>query len=192
MGLMRPTSGSASIVGVVVPRGAVRVKAVVGYLPGELPRSGDMRGGQVLSLLAGLRGGVSPADIRALAKRLGLDMSRRYREYSHGNRQKLAVVAALMGKPRLLILDEPTSGLDPLVQQEFYRLIAQARGAGATVLISSHLLAAVQHTCSRLGIIRDGRLIRDGDLQEIHSMRMHRVTISFEGELDADTLNGIQ
>ena len=192
MGLIRPTSGSASIFGVDVTRDPVRVKAMVGYLPGELPQFGDMRGGQVLSLLAGLRGGVSPADIRALAKRLGLDMSRRYREYSHGNRQKLAVVAALMGKPRLLILDEPTSGLDPLVQQEFYRLIAEARGAGATVFISSHVFAEVEHTCSRVGIIRDGRLIRDGDLQEIHSMRMHRVTISFEGELDADTLNGIQ
>ncbi|HXA41301.1 MAG TPA: ATP-binding cassette domain-containing protein [Candidatus Solibacter sp.] len=192
MGLIRPTSGSATIFGVDVTRDPVRVKAMVGYLPGELAQFGDMRGGQVLSLLAGLRGGVSAADIRTLAKRLGLDLSRHYREYSRGNKQKLAVVAALMAKPRVLILDEPTSGLDPLVQQEFYRLIAEAREAGATVFMSSHVFAEVEHTCSRVGIIRDGRLIRDGDLQEIHSMRVHRVTISFEGDLDADALNRIQ
>jgi ABC-2 type transport system ATP-binding protein len=192
MGLLRPTYGSARIFGVDVSRDPVRVKGMVGYLPGELAQFGDMRGGQVLSLLAGLRGGVSTAYIKALSQRLGLDLSGRYRAYSRGNKQKLAVVAALMARPRLLILDEPTSGLDPIVQQEFYKLIVEAREAGTTVFMSSHLFAEVEHTCTRIGIIRAGRLVRDGGLEEIHSMRVHRVTISFEGELDGDRLNDVE
>ena len=190
MGLIHPTSGSAKVFGIDVAAHPVRVKQRVGYLPGELAQFGSMRGGQVLTLLAGLRGGVSGQTVKTLAERLDLDLSRHYRDYSRGNKQKLGLVAALMPMPQLLILDEPTAGLDPLVQQEFYKIIHEYRQAETTVFMSSHVFAEVEHTCSRVGIIRAGRLIKEGDLREIHSIRVHRVSVSFEGELDPQMLAG--
>src|SRR6266508_934079 len=112
----------------------------------------------------------------------GLDLGRRFREYSSGNKQKLAIVLAFMHKPDLLILDEPTSGLDPLNQQEFYTLLRQARDDGATVFLSSHVLSEVQRVCDRVGIIRDGRLITLSELDELRRIQLHRVEIDFGDE----------
>ena len=91
----------------------------------------------------------------ALAVRLDLDLGRKYREYSHGNKQKLALVLAFMHRPLLVILDEPTTGLDPLVQQEFYGIVRDARAAGSTIFVSSHVLSEVEHICDRVGIVHD-------------------------------------
>jgi ABC-2 type transport system ATP-binding protein len=186
MGLVLPTRGQADIFGLDCRRRAVEVKRIVGYLPGELPQFGGLRGREVVSFLAGLRGSVDRGRIAELAERLDLDLSRRYREYSRGNKQKLGIVLAFMHRPRLLILDEPTSGLDPLNQQEFYRLVREARSSGSAVFLSSHVLSEVEHVCDRVGIIRSGRLVRIARLDELHHLRVHRVEVEFAGSPPVD------
>src|SRR5438132_1583188 len=158
MGLIRPTAGSAHIFGLDCIRDYVEVKKKVGYVPGEMPQFGSLRGSEVVAYLGGMRGGADVRLVRGLAERFNLDLSRRYREYSSGNKQKLGIVLAFMHRPQLLILDEPTSGLDPLIQQEFYALLNEAREGGATVFLSSHILSEVERACDRVGIVRAGRL----------------------------------
>jgi ABC-2 type transport system ATP-binding protein len=182
MGLIRPSRGSATIFGLDCERDAVAVKRRVGYVPGETPQFGGWRGSEIVAYVAGLRGDVADAVVAGLAKRLDLDLGRRYREYSHGNRQKLLLVLAFMHRPPLLILDEPTGGLDPLHQQVFYELVHEAREAGTTVFLSSHVLSEVEHVCDRVGIVRDGGLVRVGTLAELTGVRVRRIEISFSGE----------
>ena len=179
MGLIRPTAGSAQVFGLDCLRDAVEVKRRVGYIPGEMPQFGSLRGREVVAYLGGMRGGVDPRVVRAIAERFNLDLSRRYREYSSGNKRKLGIVLAFMHKPQLLILDEPTGGLDPLNQQEFYNLLRETRDSGATVFLSSHILSEVEHVCDRVGIIRSGRLVKVAELDELHRIRLHRVEIAF-------------
>src|SRR3982074_66913 len=147
MGLIHATRGGARIFVLDCDRDGVAVKRKVGYCPGELPQFGGWRGSEVVAYVAGLRGDVKDSAITALATRLDLDLGRKYREYSHGNKQKLALMLAFMHQPALVILDEPTTGLDPLVQQEFYGIVRDARTGGATIFISSHVLSAGQHGC---------------------------------------------
>jgi ABC-2 type transport system ATP-binding protein len=131
--------------------------------------------GYVVGLLAGLRGGVDPARIARLAERLDLDLDRRYQSLSHGNKQKVHLVQAFMHSPAVLVLDEPTLGLDPLIQREFRALVAEAVGGGATVLLSSHVLGEVELICDRIGLIRDGHLLRVGSMDQLRTVRAHRV-----------------
>lgn len=181
MGAIHPTSGRAEVFGIDCWRAAVQTKRSIGYLPGELPQFGSLRGSQVVTSLARLREGVDPDRVARLATRLDLDLGRRCREYSRGNKQKLGLVLAFMHEPRLLILDEPTAGLDPLNQQEFYRMVSEASDRGATVFLSSHVLSEVDHVCSRVGIIRSGRLVQVAGLADLHHIRFHRVEIEFAG-----------
>ena len=182
MALIRPTGGRAEIFGLDCQAQDVEVKRKVGYVPGELPAFGGLRGREIIAYLAAMGGGVDEGCVKRLADRLQLDLSQRFREYSSGNKQKLLNVLALMHRPELLILDEPTTGLDPLNQQEFYALVREARAAGATVFLSSHILSEVEHICDRVGIIRAGRLIKVASLEELHRIRTHRVEIEFAGE----------
>ncbi|HEV2033484.1 MAG TPA: ABC transporter ATP-binding protein [Candidatus Dormibacteraeota bacterium] len=179
MGMIQPTGGSAQIFGLDCQRDSVAVKRKVGYLPGDMPQFGSLRGKEVVAYLGGLRGGADPQTVRSIAERFDLDLGRRFREYSSGNKQKLGIVLAFMHKPDLLILDEPTSGLDPLNQQEFYTLLREARDGGATVFLSSHILSEVEHVCDRVGIIRSGKLVKVAQLEELHRIRVHRVEIEF-------------
>ena len=179
MGLVRPTMGSAHVFGLDCLHDSVAVKRKVGFVPGDMPQFGSLRGSEVVAHLGAIRGGVDLKVVRSLAERFGLDLSRRYREYSTGNKQKLGIVIAFMHRPPLFILDEPTSGLDPLNQQEFYRLLAEARGGGATVFLSSHILSEVEHACDRVGIIRSGRMVRIADMDELHRIRFHHVELEF-------------
>ncbi len=179
MGMIRPTSGSAFVFGIDCMRDAVDVKRRVGYLPGDIPQFGGLRGKEVVAYLAGMRGGVDSRRVSSLCERFDLDLGRRFREYSSGNKQKLGIVLAFMHAPDLLILDEPTSGLDPLNQQEFYRLLREERERGATIFLSSHVLSEVEHVCDRVGIIRAGRLVRVANLSELHRIRFHRVELEF-------------
>jgi ABC-2 type transport system ATP-binding protein len=179
MGLIQPTLGSAHIFGLDCRRDSVAVKRRVGYLPGDMPQFGSLRGKEVIAYLGGLRGGADPEIVRNIAERFDLDLGRRFREYSNGNKKKLGIVLAFMHKPALLILDEPTGGLDPLNQQEFYKLLWEARDAGATIFLSSHILSEVEHVCDRVGIIRSGRLVKVADLDEIHRIRLHRLELEF-------------
>src|SRR6267378_4823067 len=159
MGMIRPTGGAAHIFGLDCRRDSVAVKRKVGYLPGDIPQFGSLRGKEVVAYLGGIRGGVDQKTVRSIAERFDLDLGRRFREYSSGNKQKLGILIAFMHRPELLILDEPTRGLDPLTQQEFYALLLEARDGGATVFLSSHILSEVEHVCDRVGILRAGRLV---------------------------------
>jgi ABC-2 type transport system ATP-binding protein len=188
MGLAYPTRGRASIFGLDCHRQAVEVKRHIGYVPGEPPQFGALRGREIIAYLGAMAGGVDQASVRELSERLGFDASRRYREYSSGNKKKLLLVIAFMHRPRLLVLDEPTSGLDPLNQQEFYAMVREAREAGATVFLSSHVLSEVEHVCDQVGIIRAGRLVRVASLEDLHEIRMHRVEIEFAGDVPVDRI----
>ena len=179
MGLIHATKGRATILGLDTDRDAVPLKHKIGYVPGELPQFGGWRGSEIVAYIAGLRGDMSDREVEAVAKRLDLDLGRKYREYSHGNKQKLALLLAFAPQPALLILDEPTSGLDPLHQQEFYGLVRDARAREATIFISSHVLSEVEHVCDRVGIVREGHLVTVGQLDELAGMRAHRVEIEF-------------
>jgi ABC-2 type transport system ATP-binding protein len=179
MGMIRPTLGSAHILGLDCLRDSVEVKRKVGYMPGDMPQLGSLRGREVVAYLGGMRGTIDPGLVRKIAERFDLDLGRRFREYSSGNKKKLGIVLAFMHRPELLILDEPTGGLDPLNQQEFYRLVDETRDAGATIFLSSHILSEVEHVCDRVGIIRSGRLVKVAELDEIHNIRVHRVELEF-------------
>ena len=181
MGLLHANNGSATIGGLDCWKEARQVKELVGYLPGEFTFDPALRGAQILSYLGHLRGDVDQRVVRGLVERLDFDPGRRFREYSHGNKQKVGLVQAFMHKPRLLILDEPTSGLDPLNQQEFYRMVAEVRAEGRTVFLSSHILPEVEHTCDRVAIIREGRLVKIDHVSSLKEIHRYDVEITFAG-----------
>src|SRR6266536_434888 len=138
MGLIHATRGSASILGLDSMTQAVEVKRLVGFMPGELPQFGGLRGRDIVGHFGALRGGVDQSHVKEITERFDLDLGLKFRQYSTGNKRKLAIVLAFMHRPKVLILDEPSSGLDPLNQQEFFRLVHEARVGGATVFLSSH------------------------------------------------------
>jgi ABC-2 type transport system ATP-binding protein len=179
MGLLRPTSGSATIAGLDCWSQAAQVKRLVGYLPGETSFDPSLTGAQTLAYLGHLRGGVDRRFVAELAERLELDLGRRFRHYSHGNKQKVGLVQAFMHRPRLLVLDEPTQSLDPLNQQEFYQMIREVEAEGRTVLLSSHILPEVERTCSRVAIIREGRLVEVDQVRNLTRLRQQEVAIRF-------------
>jgi ABC-2 type transport system ATP-binding protein len=191
MGMCHATRGAATIFGLDADRDAVAVKKRVGYVPGELPQFGGWRGAEIVAYIAGLRGDLDDAEVAAVAKRMDLDLGRKYREYSHGNKQKLALLLGFAPRPALLILDEPTSGLDPLHQQEFYGLVRDARARGTTIFISSHVLSEVEQICDRVGIVREGHLATVGTLDELTGIRAHRVRIEFADAPPAERLRGL-
>jgi ABC-2 type transport system ATP-binding protein len=186
MGLLRPTSGSAHIAGLDVWAQSTEVKRLVGYLPGEFNVDPTMTGAQVIEYLGNLSGGVDQAYVTQLVKRLEFDPGKRFREYSRGNKQKVGLIQAFMHRPRLLILDEPTGGLDPLNQQEFYTLVAEAQAGGSTIFLSSHILPEVEHTCDRVGIIREGQLVKIDHVSTLKEIRHHVVEVGFAGRAAAD------
>jgi len=176
---LRPTSGRARIFGIETTADPVAIHRRTGYLPGEFTLYDRLTGGQTIEYFGNLRGGVDPAYRASLIERLDLDPSRRFKEYSKGNKQKLGLVVAFQHRPELLILDEPTSGLDPLVQQAFYALLAEAQAEGRTVFLSSHVLSEVERTCDRVAIVRDGRLVRTGRVDTLRDLAHHQVELRF-------------
>lgn len=191
MGLIRSDRGSAHLLGLDAWRDSIAIKRRVGYLPGELPQFPRVRASHLITLMAGLRGGVQPARIAELAGRLDIDLGQKYEDLSHGNKQKVGLIQAFMHRPDLIILDEPTLGLDPLMQREFWRLVQEASSAGATVLLSSHVLAEVELGCHRMGLIRGGRLLRVGSLEELRTTRVHRIDAIVHDHPDAADLSRI-
>lgn len=186
MGLLRPTSGSARIGGLDCWRDSTRVKRLVGYLPGEWTFDAGMTGVQILHYLGNLRGGVDRDELRRLIERLEFDPSKRFREYSHGSKQKIGLIQAFMHRPSLLILDEPTAGLDPLNQQEFYTMVEEVCAEGRTIFLSSHILAEAERTCDRVGIIREGELVTVDRIANLREIRSHTMTISFGAPASPD------
>ena len=179
--LIRPSSGKAFVFGIESSVDPIAIHRRVGYVPGEFTLYDRLTGGQTISYFANLRGGVDSVYQKQLIERLEVDPSRRFSEYSKGNKQKIALIVAFQHQPELLILDEPTSGLDPLVQQTFYALIREAKAAGRTVFLSSHILGEVERTCDRVAIIREGRLVTVDRVEALRDLAHHQVEVRFAG-----------
>src|SRR6266550_4931623 len=186
MALLRADAGTARIAGLDVWQQSVEIKRLIGYLPGELSLDPNLTGGQILEYFGHLRGGIDQAYLKQLIARLDCDPSRKFRQYSSGNKRKVVLIQAFMHRPRLLILDEPTSGLDPLNQQEFDRMVKEVRDEGRTVFLSSHVLSEVEKTCTRVGIIRDGSLVRIGGVHELMDIKRYEITIAFAKPVPAE------
>ena len=186
MALLRADAGMARIAGLDCWKQSVEIKRLVGYLPGEPALDPGLTGGQILEYFGHLRGGVDQTYLKQLIKRLDLDPTRKFRQYSSGNKRKVVLIQAFMHRPRLLILDEPTNGLDPINQQEFNRMVIEARDTGQTVFLSSHILSEVEQTCNRVGIIREGQLVRVGGVVELKDIKRHDVTITFANSTPAE------
>ena len=192
MALLRADSGSGRIAGLDCWKDSRQIKRLIGYMPGEPALDPNLTGGQILEYFGHLRGGVDHAYLRQLIQRFDLDTSRKFRQYSTGNKRKVVLIQAFMHRPRLLILDEPTSGLDPLNQQEFDRMVKEASDEGRTVFLSSHVLSEVEKTCTRVGIIRDGSLVRIGDVAEVKAIKRYEITITFANPVPAETFKTLE
>lgn len=180
MDIIRPTRGEARMFGKDCQKDGVAARDRVGYLPGELSMYDNMRASQFFKMYFSLqKSNTDPNYWKILADRLQLDTSRKIREFSRGNKQKVGVVAAFMNKPELLILDEPTNGLDPLVQQTVMELVREANQAGATVFFSSHILSEVQTVCDRVGIIREGQLVATERVEDMIRQQFKRLRLNF-------------
>ena len=183
---IRPTGGRATVLGLDPHRDSIEVHRRVGYLPGEFAAYEHMTGRAYLEYLTALREGAGRANIDALAERLQSDLDTKIASLSHGNRQKLGLIQAFMHQPPLLILDEPTQGLDPIVQQTFHGLVWEARQAGQTVFLSSHVLPEVERVCDRVGIIREGRLIAVEDVGALKTHAVREVELHFAAPVPTD------
>jgi ABC-2 type transport system ATP-binding protein len=179
--LIRPTSGKAFVFDIESSADPAAIHRRIGYLPGEFALYDRLTGGQTLEYFGNLRGGVDRAYQAQLIERFDLDPSRRFREYSKGNKQKVGLVAALQHKPELLLLDEPTAGLDPLIQQTFFELLRESVKDGGTVFLSSHILSEVERSCDRVAIIREGRLVRVDRVDALRDLAHHQVELRFAG-----------
>jgi ABC-2 type transport system ATP-binding protein len=183
LGLLRHDSGDVRLLGGDPWYDAVDLHRRLAYVPGDVNLWPNMSGGEIIDLLTRLRGGVDRRKRDALVERLALDPSKKSRTYSKGNRQKVALVAALASDAELLVLDEPTSGLDPLMESVFQDCILEAAGDGRTVLLSSHILAEVEKLCDRVTIIRQGRAVQHGTLEELRHLTRTTVTVATERPL---------
>jgi ABC-2 type transport system ATP-binding protein len=183
VGLLRPTHGRAEVLGIDLAADPDEVQRRVGYLPGDFKAYPDLTGAQYLRYLGNLRGGADQQAVERLAKRFELDLSRRIGALSHGNRQKVGIIQAFMSDPQLLILDEPTSGLDPLMQREFLALVREARSAGRTVLLSSHILTEVEAVADMVGILRQGHLATVDSVENLKARALRRIDLIFAHEV---------
>jgi ABC-2 type transport system ATP-binding protein len=179
MGLINPTGGTASVLGFDPVTEPQEVHRRVGYLPGDFAAYRDMTGRRYLRYLADLRGGVDEGRVHDLAERFELDLDRSIGALSHGNRQKVGLIQAMMHQPDLLVLDEPTQGLDPLMQRVFLELLSEQRDAGRTVFLSSHILAEVEEVADRVAIIRKGRLATVSDINALKARTRRRLELRF-------------
>lgn len=182
LGLLRPTAGRVFAFGLDVVRHGVEVRRRLTYVPGELRLPERVTGRQLVSTIGAVRGGFDPKRGDAIAERLRLDLHRPVHDLSTGNRRKLALLLAFAPDSELLVLDEPTNGLDPLMQREFLALVRDARSRGATILLSSHVLSEVQRAADRVAVLRAGKVIASGTVDELRRNVRQHVEVWFEGE----------
>lgn len=169
LGQLRLDAGRITVFGLDARRDAVDIHARLAYVPGDTALWPGLSGGECIDLLGGLHGGLDRARREELIDRFELDPTRRFRTYSKGNRQKVALVAALAVDAELLVLDEPTSGLDPLMEEVFQQVVAERAAEGTSVLLSSHILSEVEALCRRVTVIRSGRAVFSGELTELRA-----------------------
>ena len=190
-GLYHPSSGRAVVLGVDVARHTDAIQSRIGYLPGDFRAYGDHTARRFLGLLASLRGGVDWPYVEELASRFGLDLGRRIGTLSHGNRQKVGIIQAVMHRPELLVLDEPTNGLDPLMQREFLGLLRDCRTDGSTVLLSSHVLSEVAEVADHVAMLDRGRLIAVRSMDQLQTDSVRRLELKFAGEVPLDRIERV-
>lgn len=190
LGLIAPTSGSAMIFEKDVTKEKESILRDIGYLPSEALFYQGMKVKDILKLSADLRKKDCTAESKLLCERLQLDTARKIDEMSFGNRKKVAIVCALQHRPKLLVLDEPTGGLDPLMQKEFFDILRERNKAGATVFLSSHVLSEIQRNCTRAVIIRDGRIIAQGSVDDLSKTSAKRITV--HGSIHLENLSGVR
>lgn len=184
VGLLSPTAGSASILG--NPAGSVEAKSLIGYLPANYTLYSHYRVGEYLNYLATLRGDAPLLD--ELVTRFDLDLTRKTKELSTGNRQKVSIVQGLMHDPEVVIADEPTSGLDPLMQAEFEKVIQEFSKRGKTIFVSSHILAEVQDICTKVTVVREGRLVNSGRVDQLLEQVPRKAVVKQLTGMTADSL----
>jgi ABC-2 type transport system ATP-binding protein len=189
LGLLRADAGTVRLLGGDPWTDAVALHRRLAYVPGDVVLWPTLTGGEAIDLLGRLRGGVHPKRKAELLERFELDPTKKTRTYSKGNRQKVALVAALAADAELLVLDEPTAGLDPLMEAAFTQCIRDVRAAGRTVLLSSHILAEVEKLCDTVTIIRGGRTVESGTLDELRHLT--RTTVTAVTERDPSGLAGL-
>ncbi|WP_226681452.1 ABC transporter ATP-binding protein [Sutcliffiella horikoshii] len=192
LGILKATQGEAKIFGLDAWKDAVEIHKRIAYVPGDVTLWPNLTGGEVIDLFMKLRGGSDSGRREELVERFKLDPSKKCRTYSKGNRQKVALVAAFASNADLYILDEPTSGLDPLMEMVFQECVLEAKLAGKSVLLSSHILSEVEKLCDRVGIIRQGKIIETGTLQELrHLTRTNLLIETTQPVLDIGSLKGV-
>lgn len=178
LGLLRANAGDVSVLGLDPWRDATDLHRQVAYVPGDVVIWPTLSGGEVIDLLGRLRGGIDEARRAHLVQRFALDETKKGKAYSTGNRQKVALVAALASPAPLLVLDEPTAGLDPLMEEVFQDELSALRDEGRTVLLSSHILSEVERACDRVSIVRAGRVVDSGSLADLRHLTRTRVRAS--------------
>jgi len=189
LGLLRADAGTVRLFGSDPRRHAVKLHRRLAYVPGDVTLWPKLTGGEVIDLLTSLRGAVDEKRRAQMIERFELDPTRKTRTYSKGNRQKVALVAALASDADLLILDEPTSGLDPLMERVFQQAVQEAAQRGTAVLLSSHILAEVEKLCTQVTIIREGRTVETGTLQQLRHLTRNHVVLG--SDIPVSTLSGI-
>jgi ABC-2 type transport system ATP-binding protein len=192
LGLIAPTSGSATVFGLDAQREVTEVHRRLAYVPGEVNLWPSLTGLETLALLGRVQGRVDTAYRDRLIERFDFDPSKKVRAYSKGNRQKISLIAALASRAELLIMDEPTSGLDPLMEKVFRDCIVEARRNGQTVFLSSHILSEVEALCDRVAILREGELLEEGTLAELRHLSAIHVEATFDGPApDVSSVTGV-
>lgn len=189
LGLARSDGGTVRVLGRNPWADAVTLHRQIAYVPGDVTLWPALTGGEIIDLLARMRGGIDASRRAELIERFGLDPHKKARTYSKGNRQKVSLVSAFSSNARLLLLDEPSSGLDPLMENVFQSCVTEARDRGATVLLSSHILAETEAVCDRVTIIRAGRTVESGTLESLR--RLSRTSITAEMLSDPGDLSRI-
>lgn len=185
MGLLRPSSGRASILGMDTWHDSTAIKMKVGNIPGDVNLYENMHVHDLISYVDRFRPGPDPL-LEELLRRLDLDITRKVKALSRGNRQKVAIVVAMMHDPDILILDEPTLGLDPLMQQEFYTILGEFKERGKTVFLSSHILSEVERACDRVGIVKEGRLVDVRSIEDLRQNKIRHMDVIFTKPVSSD------
>jgi ABC-2 type transport system ATP-binding protein len=191
LGLLKADGGEARLLGGDPWRDATRLHRRLAYVPGDVTLWPNLSGGEIIDLLGRLRGGLDPGRRAALCGRFALDPAKKAHAYSKGNRQKVALVAALASDAELLLLDEPTSGLDPIMEATFRDCVEDERRSGRTILLSSHILAEAEALSDRVSIIRDGRCVETGTLAELRHLTRTAVDAELAGPASLDGVPGV-
>ncbi|RJR12510.1 ABC transporter ATP-binding protein [Candidatus Parcubacteria bacterium] len=192
LGLLRKTNGQVSLFGKDPWNDAVELHKRISYVPGDVNLWPNLTGGEAIDLFGRIRGDMDKKRRDQLLERFALDPTKKCRTYSKGNRQKVALVSAFASQSELFILDEPTSGLDPLMESVFQECVAEVKAEGKSVLLSSHILAEVEKLCDRVGIIREGKIVESGTLDELRHLTRTFMTVSTTKKVEGlDQIEGV-